>query len=318
MDSPAARTSLNSSQKPVAIILVVDDEQSEAQIISEVLKKAGYAVSTATDGFKAIAACKVRTPDLILLDVQMPFMSGPDVFQRLRNEEKTRFIPIIFMTKLGERPPSGASDEFGDHNTITKPLEASDLISRVKTSLKIKALTDEIRKKEGMIRELSMIDPLTSLHNTRYLSDFLKMELKRAQRYSIPFSVALAEIDQYKELLKERGQNVVDSMLVELAAIMSKGNRQSDLLARTSLCEFCIALPHTPAEGAAEVAERVRNIVAQTQFTVDDGSATMTLSLGICQYAAGMDNEGKILLSHARAALAHARAGGGNLTLMAQ
>lgn len=85
-------------------ILVVDDEQAQIDLISEALKSDGYLVASATDGFKAIAACKVRMPDLILLDLQMPLMSGLDVFKRLRSDEKTRDIPIIFLRRKGEKP----------------------------------------------------------------------------------------------------------------------------------------------------------------------------------------------------------------------
>ena len=78
-------------------ILVVDDEPAHTMLISELLRRAGYTVASANDPFKAIAACKVRTPDVVILDLHMPLMGGMDVFDRLRAEQKTSNIPIIFL-----------------------------------------------------------------------------------------------------------------------------------------------------------------------------------------------------------------------------
>ena len=83
-------------------ILVIDDEPAHTMLISELLRRAGYAVAAANDPFKALAACKVRTPDMIILDLHMPIMGGMDVFERLRSEERTNSIPIIF---LGDKTP---------------------------------------------------------------------------------------------------------------------------------------------------------------------------------------------------------------------
>jgi len=95
-------------------ILVVDDEQAHSLLISELLKKSGYTVNVANDGFKALAACRVRTPDLIILDLYMPMMGGMDVFNRLRNEDKLRHIPIILLGIKNKAVPNTHSSEISD------------------------------------------------------------------------------------------------------------------------------------------------------------------------------------------------------------
>ncbi|HEY9871770.1 MAG TPA: diguanylate cyclase [Candidatus Obscuribacterales bacterium] len=299
-------------------ILVVDDEQTNTILFTELLRKAGYSVTTAQDGFKAIAACKVRTPDLILLDLRMPLMSGPDVVERLKRDEKTRDIPVIFLVTSQELPATGHAQEHGEQEYLTKPPDPTELMVRVRSALRVKFLKDEIRKKEGQIRELSLVDPVTSLRNTRFLNEFLKAEIAQARRYSVPLSLVILDLDRQKELLRAHGQKVIDSLVTQVAAVLTRSSRQSDVLARTGAFEFTIVLPHTEREGAAEVAERMRNVIAQSTFTIGNSVGTITVSIGLCQFSADMDDEGKTLLSHARAALAQAHASGGNVTLMAQ
>src|SRR5262249_13797949 len=159
--------------------------------VAELLKQGGYNVTTAADGFKALAACKVRLPDLIFLDLYMPLMSGADVLARLRAEEKTRFIPIILTKKKEEPEPSIDKQILEDTPMLNKPLENNDVVALVRTILREKFLRDELRKKEGQIKELSLVDPLTSFRNSRFLNEFLKTELPQCQRYQTPLTVLL-------------------------------------------------------------------------------------------------------------------------------
>jgi two-component system, cell cycle response regulator len=299
-------------------ILVVDDEQANTAQVSEILKQGGYNVATASDGFKALAACKVRLPDLILLDLYMPLMSGVDVYNRLRVEEKTKHIPVIFLKKKDEPGPALDKLQLEESTVLVKPVEPGDVTSLVKTVLREKFLKDELRKKEGQIRELTLSDPLTSFRNQRFLHEFLKTELAQCQRYDTPLSIVLVEPDQFRDILKGHGQKGTDSLLLQLAVILSRHNRKSDVLARTGNSEFTIVLTHTDKNGAVEVAERLRNIVAQSTFTLGETSLSVTVSLGISQFASQMDLDGSVLVSHARAALNQAKSSGGNMTLIAE
>ena len=305
--------------KPNPTILIVDDEQANTSQVSELLKQGGYTVATASDGFKALAACKVRLPDLILLDLYMPLMSGLDVFNRLKTEEKTKYIPVIFLKKKEEPAPALDKQTLEDHPLLTKPLEAHDVVALVKTMMREKYLRDELRKKDGQIRELALVDSLTSFRNQRFLLEFLKTELSQCQRYNTALSLVLIEPDSFKELQKAHGQKGGDSLLLQLAVILSRQNRASDVLARSGSFEFAMVLTHTDRNGAVEVAERLRNVIAQSTFTLGDTSMQITASLGISQFMPEtMDVEGSTLLSHGRAALAQAHASGGNMTLMAE
>ncbi len=299
-------------------ILVVDDEQSNTLLLSEVLKDAGYMVDAANDGFKAIAACKVRTPDIIILDLKMPLMGGMAVYQRLKREEKTSSIPIIFLGSRDEPIPDVVGDEPDNEDIIFKPVQANELLARVKSVLKEKALRDELRKKEQQIKELSLTDNLTDLRSTRYLQEFLKLGIKQARRYGVPLSIVVLEIDEHDTLLKQHGEVATADIVAQVGHFVGQQMRDSDIVVRSGPFEFTVALTVTNKEGAIEVAERLRIAIAEMKFTVSDKDIPITVGVGICQFSNNMDDEGKVLLSHARAAVEHAHQDGGNRSLMAE
>lgn len=299
-------------------ILVVDDEQSITTLLSEVLKKAGYSANVANDGFKAIAACKVRTPDAIILDLHMPLMGGMEVYNRLRADEKTSSIPIIFLAARDKPLPAFSGDGASNEDILFKPVDANELLSRVKSVLKEKALRDELRRKEAQLKDLSLTDALTELKSSRYLDEFMQIGIRQAKRYSVPFSLVILEIDGHQELLKTGGQAVYDSVVNQVAQLVAKQMRESDIVVRTNSAEFTVVLTCTTKDGAIEVAERLRTSVAASMFAVGTATKAVTVSVGICQFAKHMDDEGKLLMSHGRAAVDHAHSSGGNMTLMAE
>jgi diguanylate cyclase (GGDEF)-like protein len=299
-------------------ILVVDDEQAHTILLAELLKKSGYAVDTANDGFKALAACRVRTPDLIILDLHMPLMGGIEVLNRLRADDKTRAIPLIFIGNKNEASPKVITEDATDEDILLKPFEPNELLSRIKTTLKQKALVDQLREKEGQLQELAITDPVTSMKSSRFLHEFLVTTIKQSRRYRVPFTLIVAEVDKKEELKERLGQKGSDELLAQVAQHITKQLRDSDIIAKSGPFELTMVLTVTDSNGAIEVAERLRNQLKEKSFAVDSQSVSVTLSLGICQYSEKMDNEGKIILSHAYAALSQARANGGDVTLMAE
>lgn len=298
-------------------ILVVDDEQAHTIALCDLLKKAGYQVASANDGFKAIAACKVRTPDVIILDLHMPLIGGVEVFNRLRADDRTANIPIIFLGSRDQtlqdlKSPGEVED------VLFKPFEPQELLTRVKGVLREKALRDELRMKEAQIKELSLVDPLTQLRTPRYLSEFLKTGIRQAKRYKVPISLVILEVDQHKELVRAVGREAADGVITQLGALLAKQMRDSDIVVRTGEFEFTIVLTCTDATGSIEVAERLRTKISDTIFDANNMELNITVSVGICQWADRMDEEGKVLVSHARAALQQGHNSGGNVTLMAQ
>jgi two-component system cell cycle response regulator len=299
-------------------ILLVDSDQAQTTVLSEVLKKAGYNPSIANDGFKALAQCKVRTPDLIVVDLHMPLMGGLAVANRLKAEEKTNGLPFIYVGNRGQEIPKIVNSQVGEEDVLIKPVQAQELLARIKALLMQKSLTEELKKKEAQLKELSLFDPETALKSPRYMEEFLKTAIKQSRRYKVPVSVLVVGIDHHEQILQKLGREASDELVAELAKHATRQMRDSDIAARTGAFEITIVLTVTDCVGAIELAERLRHKVKQTGFNISGRTVAITVSTGICQFTDKMDDQGKIVLSHARAALAEARTAGGDVSLKAE
>jgi two-component system cell cycle response regulator len=235
-----------------------------------------------------------------------------------RSEDKTSNIPIIFLGNKNQPIPPFKVDEPNSEDILFKPFEPNELLSRVRSLLKMKALRDELKRKETQLSELSLVDPLTNLKTPRYMDEFFKTGLRQAKRYNVPLSVVVLEIDQHRELMRAIGQGPANIVMAQLADIVNRQMRDSDITVHSGLFEITVALTATDVNGAIEVAERLRNVIAQSTFTAEDTDFMITVSVGICQWSRQMDEDGKVLISHARAAVTQAHLSGGNVTLKAE
>ena len=144
---------LDFTAKPT--VLVVDDAADNLEVISGLLKDL-YRVKVADNGAKAIEIVRSGPPDLILLDVMMPELSGYEVCRQLKSDPATRDIPILFLTALASAEDESKGLELGAEDYITKPVSPGILRARVKTHLRIKAVADFLRDKSAYLeRELA-------------------------------------------------------------------------------------------------------------------------------------------------------------------
>jgi adenylate cyclase len=127
-----------------ARILVVDDTPSNVKLLADILSAKGYAVVTAVNGAEALARTERDTPDLVLLDVMMPGMSGYDVCRKLRDNPATAMLPVIMVTALDPGQERVKGIEAGADDFLTKPIHQPEILARVRSLLRIKALHDEL------------------------------------------------------------------------------------------------------------------------------------------------------------------------------
>lgn len=134
-------------------ILVIDDTAQNLSIISELLKDI-YKVKVATSGKKALSYLETsKAPDLILLDIMMPEMDGYEVIKILKNNEKTKDIPVIFLTAMNSNEDEETGLGMGAADYITKPISASIMLSRIKTQLQNKEAADFLKDKNTFLEE---------------------------------------------------------------------------------------------------------------------------------------------------------------------
>ena len=138
-------------------ILVVDDEWELRNLLTEFLTGEGYDVIQASNGEEALELAEKEEPQVILLDVKMPGIDGIEVCRRLKEEDKTRFIPIIMVTALEDRDVDAFVE--GADDFVTKPFSLVELSFRVKSMLRIKYLTDDLQRSLAYIEELEKNPP---------------------------------------------------------------------------------------------------------------------------------------------------------------
>ena len=128
-----------------ATILVVDDTAANLKLLADILGFKGYRVVTATDGVEALAAIAAEVPDLVLSDIMMPRMSGYELTQRIRAEPATALLPVVLVTALDPHAERLKGIEAGADDFLAKPINQPELFARVRSLLRIKALTDQVR-----------------------------------------------------------------------------------------------------------------------------------------------------------------------------
>ena len=127
-----------------AKILVVDDTPANIKLLGDLLAAKGYAVSTAVNGEEALARIAAEQPDLVLLDVMMPGLSGYDVCRRIRSDPATALLPVVMCTSLDPQQERVKGIEAGADDFLSKPVNRPELFARVKSLLRVKALHDEV------------------------------------------------------------------------------------------------------------------------------------------------------------------------------
>ena len=256
-------------------ILVVDDERSNIVDLSNILRPL-YVVLAAKDGPSAIEVAQSARPDLILLDIIMPGMSGFEALTELKHNDATKDIPVIIVTGLNNSKDEEKGLLLGAVDYIAKPFDSAVVKLRVKTHLKI---LEQMRIIEGY----SMIDHLTNLPNRRSLDNRLAFEWNSAIRNNTPLGAMMIDIDNFKGFNDSYGHMSGDEALKTVANIISqKIKRSVDFVARWGGEEFAVLLPFTDLNGAVKVAERIREHIANKIIFCADGQKThITVSIGV-------------------------------------
>jgi len=256
-------------------LLIVDDEEANILVLTHILG-GEYTIYTAEDGAQAIEKAGEHLPDLILLDILMPGIDGYQTLAELRRLDKTRKIPVIFITGLNsiEDEEKGLSLDAADY--ITKPFSALIVKLRVRNQIQI---VNQFRT----IQRLSMIDQLTNIPNRRSFDERLTMEWNHSIREHTPISILMTDIDKFKELNDTYGHQHGDLALQIIADIFAQSCRRSgDFAARWGGEEFTVLLPNTPLHGALDIAERIRADIENAKIPCPDGSNTsLTISIGV-------------------------------------
>ena len=288
-------------------ILIVDDMRTNALALAAILKSE-WTVKTTQDGETALhIAAEDPIPDLILLDISMPGIDGYEVCQRLKESEKTRDIPVIFVTAKDDQKDEALGLGLGAVDYIIKPVNKTIVKARIRNHLALQQALSELAHNNEELERLATHDKLTGLYNRRRLDQLMGAEMERAWRYGRPLSIMLLDIDKFKTINDTLGHLIGDTILSETAKQLQNSVRSCDLVGRWGGDEFVIICPETTADTALPLAERLCRDYAAHEFSAAKG---LTASFGVASYHEGRQADD--LLSSADGALYRAKRNGRN------
>ncbi len=295
-------------------VLVIDDTKSVRQQILNILHKAelfsGYLEATnGIEGFKILLNEKV---DIVLCDVEMPGMDGFKFLSMVNSRKELQDIPVLLLTSHEDVATKVRGLEQGASDYVTKPFSPEELLARVKVQLKIKTLQDHLKESNQQLRMLSQTDPLTGLYNRRHMTATLESELDRSNRISSPFSLLMIDLDHFKRVNDTYGHQQGDRVLQSISQEIQAQLRQYDSAARFGGEEFALLLPETSLSEGTMVAERLRQIISNIQFSDSISDLKITASIGIAAIPHKKINTTEDLIRLADNALYTAKSNGRN------
>lgn len=237
-----------------ASLLVVDDQVTNIQVLHALLGEE-FDVRMATSGADALRLVEEAPPDLILLDIQMPGLSGYEVCRHLKASERTLHIPVIFITAQNSPEEETQCFRVGAVDFIAKPINPEVVKARVRTHVLLKRQSD-------LLRDLAFVDGLTGVANRRRFDAALDAEWRRGRRSETPLSMLLIDIDHFKKYNDHYGHPAGDACLQRVSAQLAQELRRShDLVARYGGEEFACLLPECGLDGAMAKAELLRQSI---------------------------------------------------------
>jgi len=291
-----------------AKVLIVDDEKMNLDVLVGLLKPY-YRTVAAKSGEQAFKRLKILPlPDLILLDIMMPGMDGYDVCRKLKGDNTTRDIPVIFITGKNDEQDEAKGFQAGAVDYITKPFSPLIALARVKTHI-------ELKRRGDMLERLAGLDGLTGIPNRRNFDQFLDAEWKRSIRYHHMISLIIMDIDYFKFYNDHYGHADGDECLKKVANIISKSMiRSTDLSARYGGEEFACVLPETDFEGAITTAQRIMTSIQNMRIPHAQSQIAdyVTVSIGVASLRPQENENALDLIEMADKALYEAKGNGRN------
>jgi diguanylate cyclase (GGDEF)-like protein len=253
-------------------ILIVDDDPTVVRVLSSILSEF-TPLRFATSGYGALKLARQATPDLVLLDVEMPGLGGFEVCRQFKTDKTLAAVPIIFVTGHESAELQTAGLKLGAADFITKPPHAALVVARVRALLGTKRLSDTLRNAMTM-------DFMTGTSNRVHFDKAFQQEWLRARRSAAPLCLILLEIDDFAALEAECGDEAVENALRAVAEVLRTAvHRPADLLARYAAGTFAALLPETDFTGASAVARSVEQEVGRSELSIARSSGHLRLSI---------------------------------------
>jgi two-component system cell cycle response regulator len=297
-------------------ILLIDDRASSSERVIQTLS-AHHTVLHEPDPQKAIFTATDESPDLIIVSLDLVDYDGMRLCSQLRSLDRTRNIAVLMLAEAEDTGRILRGLDLGVNDYILRPIDRNELQARVRTQIRRKRYADKLRDTVYASFELAIVDPLTGLHNRRYLDSHFGPMLEEALNRGRPLSVMVLDIDRFKHINDSHGHDAGDAVLKEFAQRVRTSVRAVDLAVRLGGEEFVVLMPDTAVATAEIVAERIRSRIEREPFSMGrDLTATpVTVSIGV-SVVTGPTEDVQSLLRRADDALYAAKTAGRNRVMV--
>jgi two-component system cell cycle response regulator len=215
----------------------------------------------------------------------------------VRSLDVTRHLPMMIIVEPGEEARLLRGLDIGVNDYIVRPVDSNELVARVRTQVKRKRYVEHLRDRLEETVEMAMLDPLTALHNRRYMMSHLETLLQEATMRDKQVSVLMLDIDYFKVVNDTHGHDVGDAVLREFAERVRRNIRGIDLACRLGGEEFVVVMPDTDLAKAYLIGERLRQCIAAAPFDAGEKASAlkMTASVGVAAIEQPSDTPSRIL-----------------------
>ncbi len=267
-------------------VLVVDDDPTFGKLVLAVLAPRGIAARHITDPAQLFAMLEELNPDLVLLDMQMPGVTGLELCKQIRASAKWRHISVLFLTAQSAVEQRIAAFRSGADDYLVKPVVNEELLARVEVRV----------ERAKLLRDRADRDTLTGLTLRRAFLEQLEARLAESRRYSRPLSICLLDLDHFKKINDGYGHLVGDRVLSTTGQLLATRLRTEDVRGRWGGEELVVALPNAPVVMARQVVTRLLDELAGTAFSTDDGRTfQVTFSAGVAAFPEDGDSADALL-----------------------
>lgn len=234
-------------------ILIVDDEKLNIELAAIYLKEDGYKLSFALNAKSAIESVIKHKIDLILLDINMPGKDGFDVCKLLKDDPKTKDIPVVFLTAQTDIEYISRAFEVGGVDYISKPFNGVELKARVKTHLQTLSNLQEIKEKQSKLAQLSITDQLTKLNNALYFDSQIKAYNSRDENFWFVY----IKIDRFDKINEIYGFHTANKLIKKFAKLIEDTAFSNATVARLYGTGFGILMKDYEIQTVKELYEKL-------------------------------------------------------------
>ncbi|HWO11142.1 MAG TPA: diguanylate cyclase, partial [Polyangiaceae bacterium] len=264
------------------LILIAEDDPVSRRLLEQAVHSWGYSTICVTDGAIALAKLSAQNgPRLAILDWEMPGLSGPQVCRILRARTASPYVYLILLTARTAREHLVTGLASGADDYVLKPFDPIELQLRVRTGQRIVELQHELLAARQELERRANHDALTGAANRGAVLSKVEAEAARSARQGTHYCLILFDLDFFKRINDSHGHRAGDIVLKEAVRRAQIELRPYDVLGRYGGEEFMVLLPGIELRAGAQVAERLRESIANTPFQIDNLRLDVTASFGI-------------------------------------